>query len=316
MGLTRAYQPGDEQWIRELFRHSYGGRELPDGYWEWRFRDGPAGAGLIELSWDGDVLAAHYAVTPVAMRIEGENWLTGLSGTTMTHPAYRGRGLFPVLARTTYSRMAAAGMALVWAFPNTPSHRGFVRDLDWVDIYEVPMFRLSLTLGAPAVTVPDQVGEFATVDERFDRLWARVRDTYAIIAQRDGRQLQWRYLANPAEQYRLIAYTERGEASGYAVFKRYHSELQVIDLLIGHDAAEVGEGLMTYVIREAYRQSAASVCLWLNVAHPLHRALEKLGFRPEGPVTYLAGLALQPQFGASLYDFRRWYFTMGDSDVF
>jgi hypothetical protein len=316
MGLTGAYRPGDEERIRELFRLAYGGRHLADDYWTWRFRDGPAGPGLIELCFDGDVLAAHYAVTPVAIRIDGETRMTGLSGTTVTHPAYRGRGLFPALAAATYARMAAAGMALVWGFPNSASHRGFVRDLHWVDIYEVPTFRLPLAEGVTALTVPEQVVEVDAPDERFDRLWERVRGDYAIIAQRDARQLEWRYRANPAEQYRLIAYSERGEAWGYAVFKRHHDEVQVVDVLVGHDAADVGEGLMAYVIREAYRQSAASVGLWLNVTHPLHRALERLGFRPEGPVTYLAGLALQPRFGGSLYDIRRWYFTMGDSDVF
>lgn len=48
----------------------------------------------------------------------------------------------------------------------------------------------------------------------------------------------------------------------------------------------------------------------------MHHALEKMGFQPEGAVTYLGGLALQPEFGDTLYDFRNWYFTMGDSDVF
>lgn len=48
----RAYQSGDEQKILDLFRLAYGGRELPLNFWEWRFRNNPAGAGVIELSWD------------------------------------------------------------------------------------------------------------------------------------------------------------------------------------------------------------------------------------------------------------------------
>lgn len=60
-----------------------------------------------------------------------KDYHTGLSGTTMTHPEYRGKGLFPVLARSTYARMKAANMAMVWGFPNAMSHRGFVRNLNW-----------------------------------------------------------------------------------------------------------------------------------------------------------------------------------------
>jgi len=48
----------------------------------------------------------------------------------------------------------------------------------------------------------------------------------------------------------------------------------------------------------------------------LHHALEKIGFKPEGPVTYLGGLVLNPAIDKSFYDFRGWYFTMSDSDVF
>ena len=57
--------------------------------------------------------------------------------------------------------------------------------------------------------------------------------------------------------------------------------------------------------------------MWLSVVHPLHRALERLGFRNEGPVTYLGARLLRPlPPGSNLFDFRDWYFTMGDSDVY
>lgn len=312
---ARPYQVGDEQKILDLFRLSYGGRELPLRFWEWRFRDNPAGAGVIELSWADRVLAAHYAVTSVGLRIEGQDWQTGLSGTTMTHPEYRGRGLFPVLARSTYTRMTAANMAMVWGFPNTLSHRGFIRDLNWVDIYEIPMFRLPI-LPHQAGKISPHVRELIAVDERFDRLWQRVRDDYAVIGRRDRAHLQWRYLANPTEAYRLLAYTDGEEVQGYAVVKRYQNELQVVDLLAGREATEVGMALMMYVLQLALQEAATSISLWLNVTLPLHHALEKIGFRPEGMVTYLGGLSLQPGLDATLYDFRHWYFTMGDSDVF
>lgn len=313
---TKSYQPGDEAAILNLFRQSYGGRELPLSFWQWRFRDNPAGPGLIELSWDGDVLAAHYAVTSVALRIEGRDWLAGLSGTTMTHPDYRGRGLFPILARSTYARMAAGGMALVWGFPNTQSHRGFARDLNWLDIDEVPMFRLPLEPRPPALNVPSQICQVASADARFDRLWLKTRDDYAILGRRDAAHLNWRYVTNPTEQYQLIAYVEGAEVLGYAVLKRYQTEVQIVDLLIGRQAIEVGEGLVAYAIRQAAATNATAVSLWLNVTQPLHHALEKLGFRPDGPVTYLGGLGLQPELGDHLYDIRRWHVTMGDSDVF
>jgi GNAT superfamily N-acetyltransferase len=311
----RPYQTGDKKHILELFRQSYG-RDLDERFWAWRFRDGPAGTGVIYLSWDGDVLAAHYAVTPVIMRINGQDWLTGLSGTTMTHPDYRGRGLFPRLAQRTYAYMTEAGMGLVWGFPNALSHRGFVCNLEWVDIYEVPTFRLSLQGRLSLPTPSDDVVESEGFDARFDRLWKRVKDGYPIITRRDRPYLQWRYVENPAERYRILAHVEDESLLGYAVFKRYQDELQIVDILAVQDT-DVGLGLISRVAQIALEESAMSISLWLNVTHPLHHALEKRGFRNGEPVTYLGGLALQSDLPLpELYDFRNWYLTMGDSDVF
>lgn len=312
---TCYYEPGDEHHILELFRQSFG-RELDERFWAWRFRHSPAGEGVIYLSWDQGVLAAHYAVTSVAMRINGQDWLTGLSGTTMTHPNYRGRGLFPKLAQRTYAYMAESGMGLVWGFPNTLSHRGFVRNLQWVDIYEVPTFRLSLQGRLSLPTLSDDVVELEEFDARFDRLWNQVKDDYPIITRRDRPYLQWRYVENPAERYRILAHVEGESLRGYAVFKRYQDEIQIVDLLTVQDV-NVGLGLISRIAHIALQEAAASVSLWLNITRPLHHALEKWGFGNGEPVTYFGGLALQPGLPADeLYDFRNWYLTMGDSDVF
>lgn len=318
MGLDlemRAYQPGDEDQILALFRHSFG-RDLDRAYWAWRFQDSPAGAAVIYLAWDGDILAAHYAVTSVEVRIQGQDWPTGLSGTTMTHPDYRGLGLFPELARRTYARMAETGRAMVWGFPNALSHRGFVRDLNWVDVYEVPTLRLSLAGPLRLPAAGDGVVELAAFDAGFDDLWARVRDDRLIAVKRDSRYLRWRYAQNPAERYRILACVDAGTITGYAVFKRYREELQVVDILSIQDV-DVGIALLAGVAQVAAQESAVAVSLWLNVSHPLHHALEKLGMRNAEPVTYFGGLSLQPGLPeAGLYEFKNWYLTMGDSDVF
>jgi GNAT superfamily N-acetyltransferase len=311
----RRYCPGDEEAILALFRKSYG-RDMSRDYWAWRFRESPAGPGTIYLAWDGDVLAAHYAITAVEVRLKGSDWLTGLSGTTMTHPRYRGQGLFPLLAEATYKQMARAGMLAVWGFPNAISHRGFVRDLGWVDVYEVPTLRLTLEgrLRLPAPS--EEVVEVARFDARFDRLWAGVQDDAGISVRRDSGYLRWRFRENPAEEYRILTYVAGPNLAGYAVFKHYRNELQVVDVLAVPDV-EVGLALISKVARLGLQEGAASVSLWLNVTHQMHHALERAGFANGEPVTYFGARALKPGMAeAGLYDYSNWYLTMADSDVF
>lgn len=313
----RPYKKGDETQILELFSLSFGGRQMTLPYWKWRFQDNPAGPGVIELCWDGDLLVAHYAVTNLAMSIYGNIYSAGLSGTTMTHPRYRGRGLFPKLARPTYQRMSTDDMIMVWGFPNALSHPGFNADLSWQDIYEVPMFRLNTeSIKIRSTLLTNKVCELTVADERFDRFWGKVKNDYDIIVRRDYSFINWRYFLNPIEKYRLVAYLDNEEIQGYAVFKHYENELQVVDLLVEKTNIEVAENLLRFMIAAGLSVNMQSISLWLNVSHPLHHALEKMGFRPEGPVTYLGGRALKSEFDRSFYDFRRWYFTMSDSDVF
>ena len=313
----RPYKPGDESHILRLFQQSFG-RNLGKKLWIWRFMDNPAGLGVIELCWDGDILVAQYAVTAVASRIDGQDCLTGLSGTTMTHSKYRGMGLFPILARKTYARMAEMGMVMAWGFPNAMSHRGFVKDLDWTNIYEIPVFHLNL-MNSQYLSLPtsdDALAEVTDFDERFDLLWETVKDDHSLLTKRDQRYLQWRYVQNPSGQYRILTYLVQRTLLGYAVFKQYRDEIQIVDILTVKDV-KVGVRLISGIVEIARRESAVAVSLWLNVSHLLHHTLERIGFRNSEPITYFGGLVLRPNLSETeLYDFRRWYLTMGDSDVF
>jgi len=313
---VRPYQAGDESYILALFRESYG-RGLDERAWAWRFRDNPAGPGVIDLAWDGEILAAHYAVSSVLMRIDRHEVCVGLSGTTMTHPDYRGRGLFPLLARTTYERMAGMDMALVWGFPNRLSHRGFVRDLNWVDLWEIPTFRLHLEGFDKAFSLASEIVELERFDIRFDHLWDQVRDDYRIIVKRDSTYLQWRYVENPVASYRILAYVSGQEVLGYAVLKWFRQEMHIVDILTVQDGGVVGEHLVYGAIEMARQSSASAVSLWINVTNPLHRVLERMGFQNEAPVTYFGACILRPDLvGGDALDYRNWYLTMGDSDVY
>jgi GNAT superfamily N-acetyltransferase len=309
----RSYAPGDEKAILALFEQSYG-RSLAENEWRWRFAEAPAGEGIIELAWDGDVLAGHYAVTPVALSIDGHSCQSALSGTTMTHPNYRGLGLFPRLARRCYDRMRAAGMVAVWGFPNTNSHRGFIQDLDWIDIAEIPTFRCPLTA---VKSLPDEHAlEIVEPDTAFDDLWSRIAESHrgSVLVERTVAYLRWRYKNHPSTKYQILAFASTNSLDGYVVYKRYGDELQIVELVA--ISADVATRLVQQVILTARDLRFASVSLWLNFTLVEHRALERIGFRPDAPVTYAGALPFRAEMAAMLTSARMWRFSLGDSDVY
>ena len=306
----REYRPGDEAAILELFRIVYD-REMSLQAWQWRFQQSPGGPGVIELAFDGDKLVGHYAVTSIRLAHRGEVRLSGLSGTTMTHPDARGAGLFTDLAKRAYERMRAQGAACVWGFPNSNSHRGFIRSLGWSDIHEIPFFTLELGSG-PEVGAGRHVEPLRDV-EGLDDLWARCVGQHDWSVVRDAAYVRWRFLTHPGQAYTLHSLRDDSGLLGYVVVKEYGASLQIVDVLAAATADAVD--LVKHVIGVARASGKTRVDLWLTLTSPLHHELERLGFRPGGPVTYFgaAPLALACE---GIFEPGRWRYAMSDSDVF
>lgn len=313
----RHYIPGDEHAILALFRECFGGRIMTRDYWRWRFRDNPVGQVLVELAWDGEKLAAHYAVSPVIMNVQGQDSLSGLSVTTMTHPDYRGRGLFPVLADRLYRRMAELGYLMVWGFPNKNSHEGFINKLGWRDICEIPMLNLDLRAVNPTPEPATGIAELADFDKRFNRLWSSLSTRYAIAVRRDLKYLRWRFQSSTENKYHIICYTDEDQLLGYAVWKLYQErELEIVDLLAA-DEENVGASLVEAVVKSGTRVGAESVKMWLPKSSSLRVNLERIGFQQGPPRTYFGARSLNPlPGGVNCYSENAWLYSMSDSDVF
>ena len=64
----------------------------------------------------------------------------------MTHPDYRGQGIFPALARRVHKHMREQDNVIHLQFSRIASlTKPYIEKLGRVDIYEIPFFRLSLS---------------------------------------------------------------------------------------------------------------------------------------------------------------------------
>lgn len=313
----RPYSPRDESAILDLFQTSFG-KEMGAEYWQWRFRDNPTGQIMVELAWDEDTLAAHYAVSPVVLTVKGHDQITALSMTTMTHPHYRGRGLFPTLSTRLYKRLRQQNYLMVWGFPNNQSHWTFINRLVWKDIYEIPMFHLNIENLPTIPEVSKCIVELSAFDRRFDSLWVKVRLDNDIWVKRDQKYLNWRYILNPEHEYNILAYIDGNELLGYAVFKEYNFHIDIVDILTVRDN-KIGRELILAILDISHqRGKIKGIDIWLPVHQPLHYQLEKIGFINSVPVTYFGTRVINNVglTGADFTTFSNWYIQMGDSDVY
>jgi GNAT superfamily N-acetyltransferase len=72
-----------------------------------------------------------YGVLPVIAIYQGKDIVIAQSADTITHPDYRKRGLFKILAEKTYELCRSSSIELLFGIPNYNSFSGFVNQLGW-----------------------------------------------------------------------------------------------------------------------------------------------------------------------------------------
>ncbi|HET9432970.1 MAG TPA: GNAT family N-acetyltransferase [Chitinophagaceae bacterium] len=85
--------------------------------------------GFIAIANSG-IVAAYYGVIPCNFQIDGETVVAAQSADTMTHPDFRKKGLFQLLAQKTYELARNLNIQFIFGFPNQDSYPGFVK-LGW-----------------------------------------------------------------------------------------------------------------------------------------------------------------------------------------
>ncbi|MBU2565734.1 MAG: GNAT family N-acetyltransferase, partial [Candidatus Thermoplasmatota archaeon] len=137
----RRYKEGDEKGICVLFEKVFGktmGKTESINHWNWEYKNNPNNRLEIFLATDKNKIVGHYAVIPIKMKIEANDYLTTLSLDTMMHKDYRGQGMFSVLAKTLYKELEKSGIPITYGFPNINSIKG-CKKLEWFEIADLPL---------------------------------------------------------------------------------------------------------------------------------------------------------------------------------
>ena len=122
--------------IRTLYFDVWG-YNRPIEYDKWRFFGSNLGLCPIAVAQDGNRLAGAYSLWPINLKIMGKTVFGAQSMDTMSHPNYRGQGIFTFLAKECYSIAKERGIRVLYGFPNQNSYHGFVRKLGWTHTGDV-----------------------------------------------------------------------------------------------------------------------------------------------------------------------------------
>jgi hypothetical protein len=297
--------------LRLLFETAFE-RELHPRYLDWRYYENNCDSLLFSVEKSADVLAASYSAFPVILQRDNHLMKSAVSMTTMTHPDWRGQGLFPKLAAQLYEFAKSDGIDIIWGFPNANSHPVFESKLKWFDIYEIPTLQLSYD---PTVIAAAKISERVERDDDFAKIYPPMPNDGLIRTKRDKNYLSWRYAKNPLHKYQTYALSENAVVTSYIVTKRYEQGIDLVDIqCVNGEEAGI---LLAHIIRSSADEGAAHASCWAPTHHWIHGILERLGFTNKTPVTYFGGRVLNASaIKFDIFNYKNWYIQMGDSDVY
>lgn len=330
----RAYEPGDEASILDLFERAFHHRR-DLGHWRWKYLDAPYGALRISVAVDAEGrVVAHYAGYPIPFcRVAAGTQDTLLAyqiGDTMTRPEVRGVGRrsTTLLARTAahfYEHFCAGRIAFNYGFNVGGIQRFSMRLLNAERIEPVPL-RVRERAAGPR-PAPGRWRRFIdgltvetveAVDETWDEFFREVAPAYGFLVRRDARYVRWRYLERPDVPYLVLAVRQRRALVCWGVFARRQGVLVWGDALVHPDHTETVGLLLDAAAAHPMARGARRVQGWFAPRPAwFGSVLDGLGFHIE-PEPQDLGLMCVPWQQADAIDLMRrdLYYTYGDSDLF
>lgn len=316
----------------------------------WQYFEPPVGRLYVDFavaSGNRPYLAAIYAVFPVAMRAEGKRVLGTQSLDTLTHKAFRGKGLFQKMASAMYERCARDGVALVYGFPNGNSAHGFFKRLEWQSLDPMPMMVKPLRLGyivnramKGKLRLPRwldlplirsgvrrlcaglELRPVTDFDSATDEVWNRFSRSIPFAVDRDAAYMRWR-LRRPHESYETIGLFEHGVLVGYVVTGTNSDPRpigKIMDLVYDPGKPDARQILLREALRRLSSWGAEAVWCWNLEKSPNHGVFRRSGFFRVP--TLIASDELHAgarSFGvpplAGISDRDNWYVSLLDNDT-
>jgi len=329
--------------LEQLARTTYPGREVADGnYLEWEYVRNPDGNAVITVAENEKGLVAQYLVLPRHYRIGGNKTRGSLSVNTLTHPDFRGKNLFPLLAEKTFASCAEQEIQFTIGFPNPVSSPVISRKkiftrLGFLELLIKPLRPVhaltSIKRGNEGMEVPhdatlpdDNHISFFDVDKdaaMYADFTSHFNANRQNLTDRTIDYIRWRFYDIPRRKYLLIKYVAGGKMEGFAAWRVRTifgmKCLVLVDLCVLREEA-LSEILDT--VHFIARKNSLDMIITALPAHSMeYRFVRSKGYSslpqwlmPQRlEVIFKTHTANCPKEAG---DFTQWFLTFGDYDIF
>lgn len=145
IGYRDYVEAADMAGQRHLFRLSFpetvGTPVETDAHYRWKFGGYPAPVPFrASVAEEDGVQVGFYAALPYRYQIDGSVHVAGMVCDVMTHPEWRGRGIFTGIGRHALERFEQAGMSFTTGYPIRPEVLPGHLKVGWKVVHQMPMY--------------------------------------------------------------------------------------------------------------------------------------------------------------------------------
>jgi len=316
-------------------------------YFDWQYRDGPYGPAKILLAKNdsGDVIGIE-PILPMKLLIDNNVTMSSLSCNSIIDPNFRNQGIFSKLVSNILEFTKTGKISSIYGIPNKKSYNIFIKN-GFNNISELPLLvrplKLSNYFSSPIKEIIKPIEIFWRIQKvetdielftnkinlEFEKIFQDLSQRVSILQKRDKEFLEWRYNKHPSRKYDIHILKEKNEIKGYIVtrIKKINGKKIGIVLDFVFDSKIKNKNgpkdLVKKVLKKFWDENASlSIATCANNSQE-NKILREVGFKispkflkPE-PLYFIAGATnINSENFKKIKNFKNWFFTLGDYDVF
>lgn len=301
--------------IVKVLKKSMGTFDLPvtDSVWKFKHKSNPFGKSFVLVAEEEEEIVGVRAFMKWQWQMGAQLFSTYRAVDTATDPVHQGKGIFKKLTLKAVELAVEEGYHFIFNTPNEKSRPGYLK-MGWD-----PAGKLVVAL-RPSYPFWNRAQKKETYSRNIEATEAereelcsnwnkRLLKTQTLFTPKSSHFLKWRYEQNPLQEYEIIS-TPNFYLAAYVKKRKWIKELRIAECIF------INENLQEEVFKIIKKLASNFGVHFISYSPQLLKA-KSLDLNGKfGPVLTLRELNLNPGEKIDLLHVERWYYSLGDLELF
>jgi len=321
--FIRPYDPEkDEQKVIDLWKKVFF-NEMPLELWRWKYIDNPYETEIIICENEKGLPLVLYGGVPFKSGYCGREIIMIHLSDIMSHPDYRGSGLFIHTANAYFDIFGGKNDTFVmYGFPGKYHFDIGRKYLQYSGIGKGAYYFAGSTvrISDNNVFTQGQIARITRPDLCFDMIWQNLSNDYPLSVIRDSAYMKWRFFDNPDNNYEVWCFKSdvKAEYEAYMVILIKEKKAVIVDFLIPGSGpkSEIFSNFIGRMAGMLLDKGIKKIETWVPGDHFSADKLHQSGFTHKNePIGIIPTIRMFDDSVKTSWACDNIFYTMGDGDL-